>query len=152
MLSKTSKWRLGFISSVCLRRVYMVYQYNAGRHCHSLSKGLPGVHGELVTFSKKCFEDISPFCEATDTPVLDFWWHLPWVSKPGLIPSLACFVTMEFSESPLVWHTCWSLGSQCNLFQSETCKTLANVRFVWCSCRMLLDWFEYVILFYCTTA
>ena len=25
---------------------------------------------------------ISSFCGATDTPVLDFWWHLPWVSKP----------------------------------------------------------------------
>ena len=30
---------------------------------------------------------MSPFCWATDTPVLDFWWHLLWVSKPewGLI-------------------------------------------------------------------
>ena len=25
----------------------------------------------------KFLEDISPFYEATDTPVLDFWWHLP---------------------------------------------------------------------------
>ena len=23
------------------------------------------------------------FCGATDTPVLDFWWCLTWVSKPG---------------------------------------------------------------------
>ena len=22
------------------------------------------------------------FCEATETPVLDFWWHLLWVSRP----------------------------------------------------------------------
>ena len=22
------------------------------------------------------------FCGATDTPILDFWWCLPWVSKP----------------------------------------------------------------------
>ena len=28
------------------------------------------------------------FCGATDTPVFDFWWHLPWVSKPGWIPCL----------------------------------------------------------------
>ena len=34
---------------------------------------------------KQNFEDISPFCRATDTPVLDFWWCLLWVSKPGLI-------------------------------------------------------------------
>ena len=33
-------------------------------------------------------EDISPFDWATDTPVLDFWWRLVWVSKPGWIPSL----------------------------------------------------------------
>ena len=26
-------------------------------------------------------EDISPFCGATDTPVLDFWLRLPWVLK-----------------------------------------------------------------------
>ena len=25
---------------------------------------------------------MSPFCGATDTPVLDFWWRLLWVSKP----------------------------------------------------------------------
>ena len=27
----------------------------------------------LYTFKKKNLEDISPFCGATDTPVLDFW-------------------------------------------------------------------------------
>ena len=25
---------------------------------------------------------MSPFCGATDTPILDFWWRLLWVSKP----------------------------------------------------------------------
>ena len=35
-----------------------------------------------LTFFKKNLEDISPFCGATDTPVLDFWWCLLWVSKP----------------------------------------------------------------------
>ena len=39
----------------------------------------------------------------TDTPVLDFWWHLPWVSKPGWINSLSCLLT-DSSDSPLVWH------------------------------------------------
>ena len=28
------------------------------------------------------------FCGTTDTPVLDFWWRLPWVSKPGWIRRL----------------------------------------------------------------
>ena len=32
----------------------------------------------LISF----LEDISPFCRATDAPVLDFWWRLLWVSKP----------------------------------------------------------------------
>ena len=32
--------------------------------------------------------DVSPFRGAIDTLVLDFWWHLPWVSKPGWIPCL----------------------------------------------------------------
>ena len=39
-------------------------------------------------FLFKFLEDISPFRGATDTPGLDFWWHLPWVSKPGWIPHL----------------------------------------------------------------
>ena len=31
---------------------------------------------------------MSPFCGASDTPVLDFWPCLPWVSKPGWVPCL----------------------------------------------------------------
>ena len=31
---------------------------------------------------------MSPFCGATDSPVLDFWGCLPWVSKPGWTPCL----------------------------------------------------------------
>ena len=35
---------------------------------------------------KKIFlEDISALCGTTDTPVLEFWWCLPWVLKPGWI-------------------------------------------------------------------
>ena len=37
---------------------------------------------------KKKLEDISPFCGATNTLILDFWWHLPWVSKQGGFPHL----------------------------------------------------------------
>ena len=41
----------------------------------------------LAFYGQKVFifnfwEDISRFCGATDTPVLDFWWTLSWVSKP----------------------------------------------------------------------
>ena len=31
---------------------------------------------------QKILEDISPFCGATDTPFMDFWWCLFWISKP----------------------------------------------------------------------
>ena len=34
----------------------------------------------------------SPFCGVADTPVLDFWWRLPWVSKPERIPNLCASV------------------------------------------------------------
>ena len=33
-------------------------------------------------FLLKFLEDITPFCGSTDAPVLDFWWHLLWFSKP----------------------------------------------------------------------
>ena len=44
------------------------------------------------------------FWGATDTPVLDFWQHLPWVSKPGWIPCLhasspACHEFLRFTSS-----------------------------------------------------
>ena len=41
-------------------------------------------------FFFKFLEDTSPFRGAADTPILDFWWRLRWVSKLGWIPSLAC--------------------------------------------------------------
>ena len=55
-------------------------------------------------FLLKCFlEDTSPSCGATDTPVLDFWWCLPWVSKPEWIPHLhallpACNEFLRFTS------------------------------------------------------
>ena len=59
----------------------------------------------LKCFFFLIFEDISPFRGATDTPVLDFWWCLPWVSKPGWIPSMLFHLC-----DPLIhlWcDTCW---------------------------------------------
>ena len=59
-------------------------------------------------------EDISPFCWATDTLVLDFLWHLLWVSKPEKIPLLAYFVTFiqQIPQIHLWCNTCWPIGSQ----------------------------------------
>ena len=44
----------------------------------------------------------------TDTSVLAFWWCLPWVSKPGWISSLACFLTctQQIPQIHLWCNTC----------------------------------------------
>ena len=69
-------------------------------------------------------EDISPFCGTTDIPVLDFWWHLPWVSKLGCIPLLACFVACEqwIPQIHLWCNTFWPLGSYYYLFDLCRCR------------------------------
>ena len=55
----------------------------------------------------------------TDTPVLDFWWHLPWVSKPGWIPSLACFLTcaQQIPQIHLWCDTCLFHQYGCTLYK-----------------------------------
>ena len=69
--------------------------------------------GYLAGFFKFS-EEISPLCGATDTSDLDFWWHLPWVSKPGWIPSLAFILTcVQWIPQIHLWcNTCWLLGCQ----------------------------------------
>ena len=38
-------------------------------------------------------------------PVLDSWWRMPWISKPGWITCvLPNLHAMDSSDSPLVWH------------------------------------------------
>ena len=36
------------------------------------------------------------FCGGTDTAVLDFWWRLPWVSKPGWISLVIIHCTFVY--------------------------------------------------------
>ena len=52
-------------------------------------------------FFWKILEDVCPFCGTTDTPVLDLWWRLPWVSKPGWMFSHLCDPDLD---SPLVQY------------------------------------------------
>ena len=55
-------------------------------------------------FLQKKLEDISRFCGATGTSVLDFWWRLPYVSKP-VDPLTQVFWRlhiMDSFDSPLV--------------------------------------------------
>ena len=60
----------------------------------------------VYIFLKKMLKDKSPFCGATDTPVLDFLLHKPWVSKLGLIShccalSLACNGSLTFTSGAI---------------------------------------------------
>ena len=65
-------------------------------------------------YSFEVFGGDQSFLWVTDTPVLDFWGCLPWVSKPMWIPSLACFIacTQWNPQITLCCNTCWSLCGQ----------------------------------------
>ena len=41
-----------------------------------------------IFLQKNILQGMSLFYGTTDVPVLDFWWHLPRVLKPGWIPHL----------------------------------------------------------------
>ena len=56
-------------------------------------------------FITKFLEDIGSFCGATDTPVLDFWWRLLWVSKP----ERAALFTLDGGANVTHSHTYWIL-------------------------------------------
>ena len=57
------------------------------------------VWGFFCVFWKKNLEYISPFCGTTDTPVLDFWWHLFWVWKK------VCSALFTFGRGICVMHS-----------------------------------------------
>ena len=42
----------------------------------------------MPQFLEKILEDINRFCGVIGTPILYFWWRLPWDSKSGWIPYL----------------------------------------------------------------
>ena len=73
-------------------------------------------------------QDMSPFCGATDTHVLDFWWCLPWVSKPGgslacVLPCLHVADSSDSSRMSASWH---QHGSQ---LHSPHATYVAEVKF-----------------------
>ena len=80
---------------------------------------------------KKFFEDTGPFCGTTDTPVLDFWQHLPLVSKPGWILLLVCLVScMKHIPQIHLWcDTCWPFGLH-NAYSSLKWLTLLQSIFL----------------------
>ena len=63
--------------------------------------------GLSISLFLKFLYDTSTFCGATDTPVLNFWWRLLWVSKPGWISRL------HASPQIHLWcDTCWLYRGQ----------------------------------------
>ena len=74
-------------------------------------------------FFNFCRTSVS-FLMAPDPPVLDFWFRLLWVSKPGWIPSLfaslpACDVFLRFTSGATPADL---LVAKPFLFDSRTCK------------------------------
>ena len=65
----------------------------------------------------------SPFCGANEIPALDFYWHLPWFSKPEWIPHLHA---MDSSYSPLVRNLLISWPWLCNEY-SDSHKIKSNL-------------------------
>ena len=73
-------------------------------------------------------EDLSPFGGVTDTPVLDFWWHLLRVSKP-VDPLHACFlacVILRFTSgaTPADCIELWNIEEQKSIKREAILPTL----------------------------
>ena len=95
--------------------IFIIHEYSRNfiknPSCNS-DRFLVLFHSQLKKsfFLLNFLEDISPFRGATDTPVLDFWWHLPWVSKPMWIP---CMLSHLCDPQIHFWcDTCWLYRDQ----------------------------------------
>ena len=72
----------------------------------------------------------SPFLGAIATPVLDFWWCLRWVLKPGWILLLACFIACAQWIPPIQMQhllTSWQPAWQSSHFDLCTGPATRNV-------------------------
>ena len=77
----------------------------------------------VLCFFNKILEDISPFRGATDTPVLEFWWHLV-TSALGFkarVDPLHTFSLVWSSDSLLLWHLLTAKGSAWHLSLINPC-------------------------------
>ena len=85
------------------------WAYNGGRDYDEAGyKSNPFCSTFSQKYKLKKLADIGPFCGATDIPVFDFWWRVPWVSKPAWIPLLTCLVAwMQRNPQIHLWcNTC----------------------------------------------
>ena len=74
------------------------------------------------------------FCGATDTPVLDFWWHLLWVSKPEWEALFTLGGGICVTRSQLVQHllSYWKPAWQLSHSLPHTCKqVLVGLKQAW---------------------
>ena len=70
--------------------------------------------------------DLSPFCGATDTTVLDFWWRLLWVSKPECVfMSFNLFIFLGATHFCKIRHLSYwnSILMQTSHCKEPTCET-----------------------------
>ena len=76
---------------------------------------MPRTPNRTISFFLRKIGGYMSFCGATDTPVLDFWWHLLWVSKPEWAALFTLGGGMCDVYSPVInlWYdTCQPLDGQ----------------------------------------
>ena len=83
-------------------------------HCDTL---VPSMVETLRVFLFVLRTFINPFHGTTDTLVLDIWWCLPWVSKPGWIP---CMLSHLCDPQIHLWLYGSQYGSQAFLIHILT--------------------------------
>ena len=94
---------------------FMIYlSYGVNRQRKTLRSNL----FVLIIFLKKIFGGHKSFLWATNTPVLDSWWCLLWVSKP----EWAAFIHAWWR---LTWLTCYTSPPEIHLW-CNTCQPFGS--------------------------
>ena len=104
-------WYFTFLSIGLLPKLWLIHYYSSQlkvvlkfKFCSQFLWLIWGF------FLERNLEDISPVYGVTDTPVLVFWWHLPWVLKPGWIPCILFYLCDP--QIHLWYNTCWLYRGQ----------------------------------------
>ena len=82
-------WRIGDVKNIT-EKVYFL-----GFDVEPNVVPFVSVQQSSNTYFKKTGRHFVSFCGAIDTPVLDFWWCLPWVSKPAWQPMICEKLTVS---------------------------------------------------------
>ena len=90
------------------------YYFSSCSNPASFHKCSVEVNWSTWSFYIKFLDNTSPFCGTTVIPVMEFWWRLPWISKSGWNPLLACFLVCVqwIPQIHLWWDTCWLHSGQ----------------------------------------